>query len=79
MRTLVSLGFIEMWKIYLATDDVTKEVTYVKVEGYYRSYNGATYTGYSFVRPYNKVVTDYQHVASPEYVDEYVEEQQEEE
>lgn len=50
-------GRADCWAVwYFPKFDV-----YVKVEGYYRSWgDGMTYTGYKFVKPVTKTITDYE-------------------
>lgn len=48
----------EYWTVYKFTKD--GEELYVKFSGWYQSYSGAEYEGFSFVQPKEKMVTYYE-------------------
>lgn len=50
----------DFWSVYKFTADKTKEVAYVKFQGWYASYSGSEFTEWFFVEPVQKMITFYE-------------------
>jgi len=50
----------EYWSVYKFTDNNTGEEVYVKFDGWYASYEGATYGNCFVVQPKEKTITVYE-------------------
>lgn len=50
----------DYWSVYKFNDDNTKEVCYVKFQGWYQSYNGSEFSEWYFVQPKERMVTFYE-------------------
>lgn len=50
----------QYWSVYKFTHKDTNEEILIKFDGYYQSYNGAEYMGWSEVKPVEVTKTEYQ-------------------